>query len=51
MAAKGELDARLTSLLETHYDAIRGALEEAQGDAVREYETFSEALQGCSGGR
>lgn len=51
MAAKGELDARLTSLLETHYDAIRGALEEAQGDAVREYETFREALQESSGGR
>jgi HD-GYP domain-containing protein (c-di-GMP phosphodiesterase class II) len=49
MAEKGELDARLISLLETHYDEIRGTLEAAQGDAAREYETFREALQGCPG--
>jgi HD-GYP domain-containing protein (c-di-GMP phosphodiesterase class II) len=46
MAAKGELDARLISLLETHYDAIHLALVEAQAQAVREYETFREALKG-----
>jgi hypothetical protein len=32
-------------------DRAYGALEEAQGDAVLEYETFREALQECSGGR
>ena len=46
MAAKGELDARLVSLLETHYDAIHRALEESQAQAVREYEAFREALKG-----
>jgi len=46
MVAKRELDANLISLLETHYDAIRRALEEAQGKAIREYETFREALKG-----
>ena len=48
MAAKGELDARLTSLLETHYDAIRRALDEAQGEAAREYGSFREALKECA---
>jgi len=45
MSAKGELDARLISLLETHYDAIHRAREEAQEQAVREYEAFREALK------
>jgi len=45
MAAKGELDARLISLLETHFDAINRAREEAQAQAVREYEAFREALK------
>jgi len=48
MAAKRELDARLVSLLETHYDTIQRTLEEAQGKATREYETFRETLKGCS---
>ena len=43
-----ELDARLVSLLETHYDTIHRTLEEAQGKATREYETFRETLKGCS---
>lgn len=46
MEAKGEIDARLVSLLDTHYDAIRLALMEAQTQSVREYETFQEALKG-----
>ena len=45
MAAKGELDVRLVSLLETHYDEIRRAREEAQTQAVLEYEAFREALK------
>jgi hypothetical protein len=45
---KGELDARLVSPLETHYDAIHRTLEEAQGMAVRECKTFREALKGTS---
>jgi putative nucleotidyltransferase with HDIG domain len=45
MVARKELDARLVSLLETHYDAIRRAREEAQTKAVREYEAFREALK------
>jgi HD-GYP domain-containing protein (c-di-GMP phosphodiesterase class II) len=49
MEVKGELDGRLISLLETHYDAIRHALEEARGHALREYETFREALKCGSG--
>jgi HD-GYP domain-containing protein (c-di-GMP phosphodiesterase class II) len=48
MAAKGELDARLISLMETHYDAINRAREEAQAQAIREYEAFREALKGGS---
>jgi HD-GYP domain-containing protein (c-di-GMP phosphodiesterase class II) len=48
MAANREIDARLVSLLETHYDAIHRTLEEAQGKATREYETFRETLKGCS---
>ncbi|MGE5284759.1 MAG: HD domain-containing phosphohydrolase [Actinomycetota bacterium] len=51
MAAKGELDARLVSLLETHYDAIHRAREEAQAQAVGEYEAFREALNGGLGSR
>ena len=46
MATKGELDARLVSLLDAHYDAIHLALVEAQAQSVREYETFREALKG-----
>jgi len=46
MAEKGELDARLVSVLETNYDAIHRAREEAQALAVREYEAFREALKG-----
>ncbi len=46
MAAKGEIDARLVSLLEAHYDAIRLALVEAQAQAVREYGAFRKALKG-----
>jgi len=49
MAANGELDARLISLLETHFDAIHRTLEEAQEKAFREYETFRESLKSCSG--
>ncbi|HLO09193.1 MAG TPA: HD domain-containing phosphohydrolase, partial [Desulfobacteria bacterium] len=45
MATKGELDARLVSLLDAHYDAIHLALVEAQAQSVREYETFREALK------
>jgi len=48
MVAKGELDARLVSLLETHFDAISRAREEAQAEAVREYGAFREALTGAS---
>jgi HD-GYP domain-containing protein (c-di-GMP phosphodiesterase class II) len=46
MAAKGEIDGRLVSLLEAHYDAIHPALLEAQAQAVREYEAFREAMKG-----
>jgi HD-GYP domain-containing protein (c-di-GMP phosphodiesterase class II) len=49
MAAKGELDPRLTSLMETHFDAINRAREEAQAQAAREYEAFREALSDDSG--
>jgi len=49
MAAKGELDARLISLLETNFDAIHRAREEAQAQAVREYEAFREAMKSGSG--
>ena len=49
MAAKGELDARLISLLENHFDAITRAREAAQAQAVREYEAFREALKGGLG--
>jgi hypothetical protein len=49
MSAKRELDAPLVSLLETNYDAIAHAREEAQTQAVREYEAFREALKGGSG--
>lgn len=49
MAAKGELDARLVSLLESHYDKIHHAREEAQAQAVREYEAFREAMKNGSG--
>jgi HD-GYP domain-containing protein (c-di-GMP phosphodiesterase class II) len=45
MSTKGELDARLVSLLEGHYDAIHRAREEAQADALREYEWFRVALK------
>jgi HD-GYP domain-containing protein (c-di-GMP phosphodiesterase class II) len=46
MAAKKELDGRLISLLETNFDAIQRAREEAQAQAVLEYEAFREALKG-----
>jgi HD-GYP domain-containing protein (c-di-GMP phosphodiesterase class II) len=46
MAAKKELDARLISLLETNFDAIQRAREEAQAQAVLEYEAFRGALKG-----
>jgi HD-GYP domain-containing protein (c-di-GMP phosphodiesterase class II) len=46
MEAKKELDARLISLLETNFDAIQRAREEAQAQAVREYKAFREALMG-----
>jgi len=46
MAAKRELDPSLVALLETHYGAILLAREEAQVQAVREYETFREELKG-----
>lgn len=49
MAAKGELDPRLISLLETNYDAIQNAREEAQAKAAREYESFRDALKGGAG--
>jgi len=48
MAAKGELDRRLISLLETNFDAIHRAREEAQANAIREYEAFREALKDAS---
>jgi HD-GYP domain-containing protein (c-di-GMP phosphodiesterase class II) len=48
MAAKGELDPRLISLLETHFDAIHRAREEAQAQAVREYGAFREAMKSGS---
>lgn len=48
MAAKGELDPRLVSLLETHFDAIHRAREEAQAQAVREYGAFREAMKSGS---
>ena len=48
MAAKGELDRRLISLLEMNYDAIHRAREEAQANAIREYEAFREALKRAS---
>jgi len=48
MVEKGELDARLVSLLETHFDAINRAREDAQAEAVREYGAFREALTGAS---
>jgi hypothetical protein len=49
MGAKGELDGRLVALAESHYDAIHRAREEAQAQAVREYEAFREALKGGAG--
>ena len=49
MAAKGELDARLVSLMEAHFDAINRAREEAQAQAVREYEAFRGALKAGEG--
>ncbi len=49
MAAKRELDGRLVALAESHYDAIHRAREEAQAQAVREYEAFREALKGGAG--
>jgi HD-GYP domain-containing protein (c-di-GMP phosphodiesterase class II) len=51
MAAKGELDARLIALLETNYDAIHRAREEAQAQAVREYGAFRDAMKSGSGTR
>ncbi|MFA6147058.1 MAG: HD domain-containing phosphohydrolase [bacterium] len=45
MKAKGELDGRLVALVETHYDEIRRAREEAQDQAVREFEAFRESLR------
>ena len=51
MAAKGELDARLISLLETNYDAIQHAREEAQAQAIREYDAFRDALNGSTATR
>lgn len=48
MAAKGELDPLLISLLETHFDAIHRAREEAQAQAVREYRAFREAMKSGS---
>jgi HD-GYP domain-containing protein (c-di-GMP phosphodiesterase class II) len=51
MAAKKELDARLVSLLEAHYDAVLRAREEAQAQAVLEYEAFRDALKGGSAAR
>lgn len=46
MAARGELDARLVSLLGSHFNAVHRACEEAQAQAVREYEAFRESLKG-----
>ena len=45
MEARGELDGRLVSLLESRFDAVNHARAEAQAQAVREYEEFREALQ------
>jgi HD-GYP domain-containing protein (c-di-GMP phosphodiesterase class II) len=39
-----ELDPRLVSLLESHYDSISHAREEAQAQAIHEYETFRKTL-------
>jgi HD-GYP domain-containing protein (c-di-GMP phosphodiesterase class II) len=45
MAAKGELDVRLVSLLEANYDAIQLARDVAQAQSAREYESFRDALK------
>ena len=50
MADGGELDRRLVLLLETHFDAVQRAREEAQTAAVREYESFRECLKGDAAG-
>jgi len=47
--AKGELDGRLVALVESHYDAIHLAREEAQTQAVREYEAFRKSLKEGAG--
>lgn len=49
MVAKGELDGRLVALVESHYDAIHLAREEAQTQAVREYEAFRKSLKEGAG--
>ena len=46
MQSRGELDARLIALLETHYEEVSRARSEAQDQAVREYEKFREELRG-----
>jgi HD-GYP domain-containing protein (c-di-GMP phosphodiesterase class II) len=47
MAAKGELDGKLVSLLVDHYDAVSRVREESQANAVREYEAFREIVNGA----
>ena len=49
MVAKGELDGRLVALVESHYDAIHLAREEAQTQAVREYEAFRKSVKEGAG--
>lgn len=46
MADRGELDRPLVSLLESHFEAVQRARQEAQSAAVQEYETFRECLRG-----
>ena len=46
MVARGELDGRLVSLLESRFDAVDRARAEAQTQAVREYEEFRKELKG-----
>ena len=48
MAAKGELDSKLVSLVESHYDAVHAARKDAQAQSAREYEAFREIVNGVA---
>ncbi len=48
MSEKGELDGRLVALLESSFDAVQKAREEAQSRSIKEYEEFRETLKGAA---